>query len=75
MLQSNASDILDALQTSSLQEFPVIESDENPCLVGTIERQLLEGFIFEFKMHGSTGGQVAPRVSTGGPLESALGGP
>jgi len=56
--KSNASDILDALQTSSLQEFPVIESDENPCLVGTIERQLLEGFIFEFKMHGSTGGQV-----------------
>jgi len=56
--QVNASDIIHCLQTSAHQEFAVVESVDNPQLLGTVERQLLEGFIYQFKQHGSTGGKV-----------------
>ena len=39
-------------------EFAVVESAQDPVLLGTVERSLLEGFIYQFRMHGSTGGQV-----------------
>merc|ERR1712216_639560 len=57
--QANASDILHCLQTSEHQEFAVVESAEHPTLVGTVERKLLEEFIYQFRTHGSSGGEVS----------------
>jgi len=56
--QANATDIVHCLQTSTDEEFAVVETADNPILLGTVERQLLEGFIYQFKQHGSVGGQV-----------------
>jgi chloride channel 2 len=55
---ADASDILVCLQGSSHQEFAVVESRENPILVGTVERQLLEGFMFQFNLQGVSQGEV-----------------
>merc|ERR1711871_730998 len=51
---------LDAwLKSSSNKEVAVIESLEHPTLVGTIEQQLIEEFMYQFSTHGSSGGEVS----------------
>lgn len=51
-------DIDSVLVRSKLPIFPVIESAENPVVIGSVERQLLGEFVTEYKLKGSFGGSV-----------------
>merc|ERR1711865_313449 len=51
-------DIDSILVKSKLPMFPVIESAENPVIIGSVERQLLGEFVTEYKLKGSFGGSV-----------------
>jgi len=62
---ANASDLQQILQTSPHREFAVVNSEENGALLGTVERSMVEGFLWQYRQSGSVGGEVIiPELET-----------
>jgi hypothetical protein len=51
-------DIDRVLNTCTLPVFPVIESPDDPTMIGSVERALLKEFVTEYKVKGSFDGSV-----------------